>query len=231
MMTQDPMNEPTTDQPQTSWGTSATPSGTADKPRGRHRRGTVAAVGLLAAGAIAGGVLAGTLTASAETTPTPSASSAPSASGSSDSAAGPDAATGQQGRSGAQRGSNGGADGQKVHGSAPVRDDEKALSTADAATVTAAALKAVPGGTVYRVETDAGDGEYEAHMTKADGTEVTVKLDADFAVTGVEDGMGTGDPAPKGGPGGGAPNGTAPNGTAPNGAPHGTASATPSTQG
>ena len=50
--------------------------------------------------------------------------------GSSDSAAGPDAATGQQGHSGAQRGSNGGADGQKVHGSAPVRDDEKALIAA-----------------------------------------------------------------------------------------------------
>ena len=61
----------------------------------------------------------------------------------------------------------------------------------------AAALKAVPGGTVYRVETDAGDGVYEAHMTKADGTRVTVKLDASFVVTGVEDGMGKGDPAPQ----------------------------------
>jgi hypothetical protein len=81
-------------------------------------------------------------------------------------------------------------------GSAPVRSDEKAVSAADAAKIKAAALKAVPGGTVYRVETDAGDGVYEAHMTKSDGTMVTVKLDASFNVTKVETGMGQGDPAP-----------------------------------
>jgi hypothetical protein len=57
-------------------------------------------------------------------------------------------------------------------------------------------LKAVPGGTVYRVETDAGDATYEAHMTKSDGTEVTVKFDKNLAVTGVESGMGKGDPRP-----------------------------------
>ncbi len=51
---------------------------------------------------------------------------------------------------------------------------------------------------------DAGDGEYEAHMTKADGTEVTVKLDTSFAVIGVEDGMGKGDPSPAVARGGGA---------------------------
>ena len=39
-------------------------------------------------------------------------------------------------------------------------------------------------------------------MTKADGTEVTVKFDANLAVTKVETGMGTGDPRPAGGPGG-----------------------------
>jgi uncharacterized membrane protein YkoI len=87
------------------------------------------------------------------------------------------------------------------HGSAPVRSDEKAISAADAATLKAAALKAVPGGTVYRIETDAGDGVYEAHMTKADGTEVTVKFDKNLAVTKVETGMGQGDPHPAGAPG------------------------------
>src|SRR5450759_731516 len=88
------------------------------------------------------------------------------------------------------------------HGGAqPVRGDEKAVSTADDATLRAAALKAVPGGTVYRIETDAGDGTYEAHMTKADGTLVTVKFDQSLAVTQVEDGMGTGDPAGPGQPG------------------------------
>ena len=39
-------------------------------------------------------------------------------------------------------------------------------------------------------------------MTKADGTAVTVKFDDSLKVTGVEDGMGQGDPAPP------APNGS-----------------------
>jgi hypothetical protein len=82
-----------------------------------------------------------------------------------------------------------------AHGAAPVRGDEKALSAAVSAQLKAAAVKAVPGGTVYRVETDAGDGTYEAHMTKADGTEVMVKFDKSYKVIGVESGMGTGDPA------------------------------------
>jgi hypothetical protein len=54
--------------------------------------------------------------------------------------------------------------------------DEQAVSATDEATLRAAAIAAVPGGTVVRTETDAGDGEYEAHLTKADGTPVTVKL-------------------------------------------------------
>lgn len=62
--------------------------------------------------------------------------------------------------------------------------------TGDSATkATAAALAAVPGGTIQRVETDADGAKYEAHMTKADGTVVTVKLDANFKVTSVENGM------------------------------------------
>lgn len=101
------------------------------------------------------------------------------------------------------------------HQSTPVRSDEKAVSSTVAAKLKAAALKAVPGGTVYRIETDAGDGAYEAHMTKADGIAVTVKFDKNLAVTKVESGMGTGDPAPTGQ---GAPDG-APSGAAPSGAP------------
>jgi hypothetical protein len=151
-------------------------------PRGKRRWPAVA--GLVAAGVVAGGVLAGTLSATAATssttTPSPSASSS----------------TTQPGYGGPRGGGPHGAMG----GSSPVRSDEKALSSADAEKVKAAALKAVPGGTVYRVETDAGDGVYEAHMTKSDGTAVTVKLDKDFNVTAVEDGMGKGDPAPAGAP-------------------------------
>ena len=81
-------------------------------------------------------------------------------------------------------------------GAQPVRPDEKSVSSATAATLRAAALKAVPGGTVYRIETDAGDGVYEAHMKKADGSLVTVKFDKNLKVTKVESGMGAGDPGP-----------------------------------
>jgi hypothetical protein len=78
----------------------------------------------------------------------------------------------------------------------PIRDDEKALSATDAAKVKAAAEAAVTGGTVFRVESDAGDGKYEAHVAKADGTVVTVKFDVDFKVIAIQDGMGLGDPRP-----------------------------------
>lgn len=64
------------------------------------------------------------------------------------------------------------------------------LTGADADKARAAALAAVPGATVDRVETDADGAVYEAHMTKSDGTKVTVKLDKDFKVTATEDGMG-----------------------------------------
>lgn len=85
-------------------------------------------------------------------------------------------------------------------GSKPMRSDEKSVDSATEAKLKAAALKAVPGGTVIRVETDAGDGAYEAHMKKSDGTIVTVKFDKNLAVTKVESGMGQGDPAPAGRP-------------------------------
>lgn len=87
-------------------------------------------------------------------------------------------------------------DGDFVRSATPIRDDEKALSASDAAKVKAAAEAAVSGGTVFRVETDAGDGKYEAHVAKADGSLVTVKFDENFKVTVVEDGMGQGDPRP-----------------------------------
>jgi hypothetical protein len=65
---------------------------------------------------------------------------------------------------------------------------ETLLTGDTAAKVTAAAQKAVPGGTIERVENDAEGATYEAHMTKADGTQVTVKVNADFSVTSVETG-------------------------------------------
>ena len=78
----------------------------------------------------------------------------------------------------------------RSHGGHTANGITETLLTGDAAAkAKAAALAAVPGGTIQRVETDADGAKYEAHMTKADGSVVTVKLDANFKVTGVESGM------------------------------------------
>jgi hypothetical protein len=60
---------------------------------------------------------------------------------------------------------------------------ETPLTGDDASKAIAAAQAAVPGGTVERAETDAEGAANEVHMTKADGSEVTVKLDSNFNVT------------------------------------------------
>jgi hypothetical protein len=66
----------------------------------------------------------------------------------------------------------------------------EAVLTGDTASqVSAAAQAAVPGATIDRVETDAEGAAYEAHMTKADDSKVTVKFNADFSVSSIEDGM------------------------------------------
>jgi hypothetical protein len=139
---------------------------------GRKKR-WAAAAGLLVAGAIGGGVLASALTASASSDTSAATAGAVSS---------PSSHARPPGPGGAQ----------------PVRPDENSVPSATAATLRAAALKAVPGGTVYRIETDAGDGAYEVHMKKADGSLVTVKFDKDLTITKVESGMGAGDPAPAG---------------------------------
>ncbi|MDQ1684984.1 MAG: hypothetical protein QOC82_1721, partial [Frankiaceae bacterium] len=115
------------------------------------QRKKLGAIGLLAAGAVAGGVLAGTLTAGASTpgASTPAATTSP-----------PAATNPGPGRPG-------------PGGPQPMRSDEKLVTGSTLSTLTAEALKAVPGGTIIRVETDAGDGAYEAHMKKADGSLVT----------------------------------------------------------
>ena len=67
---------------------------------------------------------------------------------------------------------------------------ETLLTGDTAAKVKQAALDKVPGATVIRVETDEQGSPYEVHLTKSDGSEVTVKVDKDFNVTAVEDGFG-----------------------------------------
>jgi hypothetical protein len=79
---------------------------------------------------------------------------------------------------------------------------ETLLTGTTAERVKSAALAAVPGATIIRVETDSAGSPYEAHVTKADGTQVTLKIDASFKVTSTEQGFGAG------------PNGQAPPGAA-----------------
>ena len=84
--------------------------------------------------------------------------------------------------------------------------DETLLTGTTADKVKAAALAAVPGATIIRVETDSAGSPYEAHITKADGTQVTLKIDASFKVTATEQGFGAGPHglAPPGAPAPGA---------------------------
>ena len=62
------------------------------------------------------------------------------------------------------------------------RGDETPLTGSVADQVTAAALAAVPGGSIERVETDADGAVYEAHMLDADGNPVTVTFDENINV-------------------------------------------------
>ena len=141
-----------------------------------RKRRLAGAVALLLAGGIAGGAIAATSSASAAGTSTAPAATAPAPAA--------------------------GHPGGRVDSATPVRAGEKAVTGTVLATLKAAALKAVPGGTVYRVETDVDGATYEAHMTKADGTQVTVKFGKDFAVTAIQAGMGAGGPGGPMGPGG-----------------------------
>lgn len=71
----------------------------------------------------------------------------------------------------------------------PQRPDETLLTGNTEAKVRAAALGKVSGGTIERVETDAdGHAAYEAHMTRSDGSRVTVYVDKSFNVVGVQSG-------------------------------------------
>ena len=148
-------------------------------------------VGAATVGAALGGAaIAGAATGGSSSTSTPAASSsAPSGTPGQAPANAPDPAT-------------------MTHG-----PDETLLTGTTADQVKAAALTAVPGGTIIRVETDSAGSPYEAHVKKTDGTEVTVKVDANFKVTAIQQGFGAG-PNGADAPGAGAP-GSAPSGAGP----------------
>ena len=130
-------------------------------------RKMLVALAVLGAAALGGSALAGAASKSSTTTQatTPSQSSAPQGQ--------PPAGTAPaNGATGGHVGRNG---------------QRETLLTGDvAAKVKAAALAKVSGGTVERVETDADHGSpYEAHVRKADGTELEVLVNKDFQVTAV----------------------------------------------
>jgi hypothetical protein len=118
---------------------------------------------VLGALALGGSALASAASTSTSTTSSTSGSSASS---------GPPGQPPAGGRAGRHVGANG--------------KQEQALAAGVAAKVQAAALARVAGGTVERVETDADHGSpYEAHIRKADGTELEVLVNDSFQVTAV----------------------------------------------
>ena len=73
----------------------------------------------------------------------------------------------------------------------PSTSREEALTGDTATQVEEAVLEEYPDAEIERLETDA-DGVYEAHIVTADGEELTVELDEEFAVTGTEERRGRG---------------------------------------
>ena len=77
----------------------------------------------------------------------------------------------------------------RPQGWGPQRTDETLLTGETASKVRAAAVAKEPNATVSRVETDAdGHAAYEVHMVRSDGTLVTVYVDKQFEVVGVDTG-------------------------------------------
>jgi hypothetical protein len=127
---------------------------------GTKRRRGRASAGLVASGLIAGAILAGTHVAGAASqTPTSASATVNSAAGTVNPAT-------------------------MTHG-----PGETLLTDGNAEKAKAAALAAVPGGTIIRVETDSAGSAYEAHVRKADGSIVTVKFDKNFDVTSTDSGF------------------------------------------
>jgi uncharacterized membrane protein YkoI len=90
-----------------------------------------------------------------------------------------------------QGGYGGAGDSGAPRGQHQANGKTEEILTGDTATKVEAAVKAAqPGATIERMETDADGATYEAHIIKADGTRATVLLDANFAVTGTEEGIG-----------------------------------------
>lgn len=156
-------------------------------------------------GALVGGIgIATAQTGSPTSTSTPSTTVAEGSSSSSTTAAAEDGAATTTAAP-AQSGST--ATTAPAAGDAPAHrggSGETLLTGETAEKVKAAALAAVPGGTVDRVETDDDGSPYEAHVTKADGSRVVVKVNEAFQVTSIDENKGPGGRHGDRGPGGAA---------------------------
>ena len=144
-----------------------------ETPQTPRRRGRWIATAAVATGAMLGAAgLAGAATAATSST---TAASSTAASSTAAAAPAPDA--------------NGARPDPSTMSHGP---GETLLTGDDASTAEAAALKAVPGATIIRVETNSSGSVYEAHVKKADGSMATVLLDKDFNATSTIDGFGPG---------------------------------------
>jgi hypothetical protein len=134
---------------------------------------TLGSIGALGALALGGSALADAATnTTTSTTTTPKAGQAAPKAGQ----AAPKAGQGSAATPRGPRGRHVGANGKR----------EQALDAGVAKKVADAALAKVTGGTVERTETDVDHASpYEAHVRKADGTEVEVLVNESFDVTAV----------------------------------------------
>ena len=145
-------------------------------------RKALISAGLVGSTLVGGALGAALLNGTANAAESSGSSSSSSSSAAATAPAAPDPANGGPGR-------RGGSFDPTKGGHVGQNGATEVLLTGDTADkVKAAALAAVPGGTVERAETDAEGSPYEAHMTKADGSRVTVKVDSNFTVTNVENG-------------------------------------------
>jgi hypothetical protein len=133
--------------------------------------------GAMAGSAVLGGALGATMlgTAYAQEAQTTTSTAAPAVAADPSTTTDPATATAP---------ADAGATGRGGHGPHSANGITETELTGDQATSAIAAAEAAnPGATVDKAETDAEGAAFEVHMTKADGSQITVKLGADFAVT------------------------------------------------
>ena len=169
---------------------------TTKSPTARGTR-TALKVALVGAGVIAGAIGATAIGANATTTgsgsttgTTTSTSSTSSTSGTESGTSGTTAPANDHDGDGSRGG--GGNGGQNPNETVIASTDPRYNTLVDAAKAAIANDSALKSLTITKtkVETDSGDAKFEVHLTLSDGSEHTVKFDANLKFVNVEDGMG-----------------------------------------